>query len=141
MPLRTADLTSTRRFEDGQDWLVLRTGGLTKGESDRLNDLTGALMVDPTAFGAPPGSAAARVEIERRTAEANRALFALLCTEWSLDTPPTGEAYDGLDLESGQWVDGCIEEILRERRERAEGKARSSKRPRKPASSSWRAAS
>jgi hypothetical protein len=142
MPLRKADLTSTRKFEDenGQDWLVLRVGGLTKGEADRLNDLTGAMMIDPQSFGQPDASAA-KIEIERRTAEANRALFELLCSEWSLEDEPNGAAYDALELESGQWVDECISDVLRERRERAEKKGRSGKRPSRRASSSAKAAS
>ena len=141
MPLRKADLTSTRKFEDGQDWLVLRVGGLTKGEADHLNDLTGALKIDPAALAGAPGGVAAKLEIERRTAEANRALFELLCLEWSLEDAPTGEAYSGLDDESGRWVDDCIEQVLRERRERAEKNARSSKKPARRASSSAKAAS
>lgn len=140
MPLRKADLTSTRKFEDGQDWLVLRVGGLTKGEADRLNDLTGAMMIDPEAFGQPDGTNR-KIEIERRTAEANRALFELLCTEWSLEGAPNGDAYDGLDLESGQWIDECISEVLRERRERAEKKGPSAAKRSGRASSSAKAAS
>lgn len=139
MPLRKADLKATRRFEDGDAWLVLRTGGLAKGEADHLNDLTGALSIDPAAF-SDPGSVAGRVEIERRTAEANRALFELLCVEWSLEDDPTGQAYAALDSESGEWVDECISEVLRERRERAEKKEPSSKKPRARASSSAAAA-
>ena len=118
MPLRKADLTTTKRFEDGADWLVLRVGGLTKGEADHVSDLTGALKIDPQAFAGSP-DVAASIEIEKRTAQANRLLFEILCSEWSLGEV-TGVAYSELDNASGQWVDKCIAEVLEEHRKRAE---------------------
>jgi hypothetical protein len=137
MPLRKADLTSTRRFEDGNDWLVLRVGGLTKGESDHLADLTRAMKVSQEALTGAPDLAS--MEIEMRTADANRALFALLCVEWSVGAV-TGEAYSELDEESGRWVDECLAEVLQERRARAEGNGGSPRKPRARASSSAKAA-
>lgn len=141
MPLRTADMTSTRRFEDGDDYLVLRVGGLTKGEADRLHDITAAYKIDPSLLaGVADPQQAARIEIDQRTMQANQALFALLVVEWSLPQEPTGQAYADLDQESGNWVDECIGEVLRERQKRAVKNAPSSAKPRKRASSSARAA-
>lgn len=138
MPLRKADLTSTKRFEDGTDWLVLRSGGLSKGEADLVSDLTGALKLDPQALSGQPEDVQQSIEIEKRTAQANRVLFEILCVEWSLGDV-SGEAYSELDNESGQWVDECIGEILRERRESAKKKPASSRKRSARGSSSARA--
>lgn len=119
MPLRRTDLNNTRRFEDGDAWLELRVGGLTKSEADEVRDAQAALRVD---------AASATAEINQRTAAANRLLFSILAVAWSLDGEPDGEAYSLLDEESGNWVDECIEQVLRERRERAEKKPRSSRK-------------
>lgn len=150
MPLRTTDFSATRKFEDGQDYLVLRVGGLSKSEGDHVRDLTAAYKVDPRAAAAATaagGDAMAAVEVEQRTAQANAALFEILCSEWSLrdaddhPIPVSGEAYADLDEESGRWVDDCIETVLRERRERAEKNAGTSrKRPARASSSARRAA-
>lgn len=136
MPLRRTDFSTTRKFEDGADWLVLRVGGLSKGESDLLTDLTGTIKVDTQS--AQTGGAPETVEIERKVAQANRALFVLLCKDWSIGDV-SEQAYAELDEESGRWVDECIAEALRERRERAEKNAGSSKKPRARASSSAKA--
>jgi len=139
MPLRKTDLTSTRRFEDGNDYLVLRVGGLSKGEGDRVRDLTAAYKVDPATL-AGTNDEAAMIELASRTAQANRLLFELLCQEWSLEGAPNGDAYAALDEESGRWVDDCIEQVLRERRERAVKNGRSSAKRSARGSSSARAA-
>lgn len=133
MPLRKADLTATKKFEDGDAWLVLRTQ-LTKGEGDTVRDLTAGYRLEQ---GNTPDEM--QVEISNRVADANRALFEILCVEWSLGEV-SGQAYADLDNESGQWVDECIQEVLRERRARAEKNSPSSKKPRARASSSRRAA-
>jgi hypothetical protein len=138
MPLRTIDFNATKRFTDGDDWIELRTGGLTKHESDVIRDLTANYRIDPASLDNP---GAAMVEVNNRVADANRVLFDVLCVAWSQDGPPNAAAYDELDEESGRWVDDCISEILAERRKRAEGKSRSSARPPKPATSSPKAAS
>lgn len=136
MPLRKADTSATRKFEDGDAWLVLRTGGLTKGEADHLADITSTLDVNPAALSDP---SAAALEVKRHTAHANRALFELLCIDWSLGEV-SGEAYSQLDQESGEWVDECLRQVIVERQERAEKNVRSSKRPSRRASSSAKAA-
>jgi hypothetical protein len=138
MPLRKADITNSKRFEDGQDWIVLRVGGLTKGESDQLRDLTAAFKMDPRAF-AGEDDQAAMVEINNRVAQANRALFEILCVDWSLGEV-SGAAYSELDEESGRWVDEQIAEVLAERRKRAEGNGSSKRKPRARGSSSAKAA-
>lgn len=129
MPLRKADVTSTRKFEDDADWLVLRVQ-LTKGEADAVRDLTASYRLDPQE--------ATSVEVNNRVAQANRALFQILADSWSLGEI-SGEAYSALDVESGQWVDGCIAEVLKERRERAEKNAPTSRKPRARATSSAKA--
>ena len=136
MPLRQADVKTTRRFEDGEAWIELRVQ-LTKGERDRLRDLTASYSIDATgtAQTQDPGM----VEINNRVAQANRALFEMLCVDWSLPGEPSGAAYAGLDDESGQWVDDCIEKVLRERRERAEKNAPSPRKPTRRATSSAKA--
>lgn len=126
MPLRNADLADVRRFEDGEDWIELRTE-LTKGEADRLRDLTSTFRLDPTL-------ADTGIEVENRLAATNRELFRLLTVRWSLSGEPTADAYSALDQTSGEWVDDCITTVLRERRERAEKNSGSSKKPRKRAS-------
>jgi hypothetical protein len=131
VPLRKADVTSTRKFEDDTDWLVLRTI-LTKGESDAIRDLTASYHLDPTAV-------TDGIEVNNRVAQANRALFEILCDSWSLGEV-SGDAYSALEVESGQWVDECIAEVLRERRERAEKNGRTSKRPARRGGSSAKAA-
>jgi hypothetical protein len=138
MPLRKADMTSTRKFEDGSDFIVLRVGGLTKGESDRLRDLTASFRMDPGALVADP-EAAASIEVNNRVAQANQALFLILCTEWSAG-PVTAQAYAELDEESGRWVDECIAEVLKERRERAEKNGRSPRKRSARGTSSAKAA-
>lgn len=139
MPLRKADLTTTKKFEDGDDWMVLRVGGLSKGESDRVRDLTAAYSMDPSVLAGEITEQSAKIEVNNRVAEANRALFAILCTDWSLGDV-NSQAYAALDEESGRWVDECIGEVLAARRERAEGNARSSPKPRRRGSSSGKAA-
>ena len=141
MPLRNADHASTRRFEDAGAYLVLRVGGLSKGEADRLRDLTARYRIDPATLAGASQQQAAKIEIDQRTEQANQLLFELLCVEWSLPDAPTAEAYAGLDDESGEWVDGCIEQVLRERRERAEKNAGSSVKRSKRVSSSAAAGS
>jgi hypothetical protein len=128
MPLRTVDVSKTCRFEDGDAWLEIRTE-LSKSESDAVRDVTSTLS--PTAAG---------VEIVQHTAQANQKLFAILAQAWSLAGECTANAYAALDEESGNWVDKCIAEVLKERRERAEKNSPSSKKPRGRASSSARAA-
>lgn len=136
MPLRKADTTTTRKFEDGSDWIELRTQ-LTKGEGDQVRDLTASYRLDPNALGG--GDDASSVEINNRVALANAALFTVLCQGWSLGEV-SADAYRGLDEESGRWVDDCIQQVLRERRERAEGNAPTSGKPRRRGSSSGTAA-
>ena len=146
MPLRKADLTSTRRFEDGKDWIVLRVGGLTKAEADHVADLSAALKIDPQALAGESPEVGASIEIEKHTHQANRALIEILCDSWSLKDddgnaiPVSAQAYSDLDNESGQWVDKCISEVLAERRKRAEGNVPSPRKPRARASSSGKAA-
>jgi len=143
VPLRMTDKKNTRRFEDGDDnWLELRVGGLSKGESDLLTDVQTSMSLD-TADGVVRPGDAQKIEINRRIAEANQELFVILCTSWSLDVDPSREAYSNLDEGSGQWVDECIAEVLKERRERAEGnptaassRPRSSAKPRRRAAAS-----
>jgi hypothetical protein len=136
MPLRKADVTGTKRFEDGEDWLELRLE-LSKGESDRLRDLTASYRLPADQVGtADAGS----VEIRQRIAEGNRALFEFLAVAWSLPDELSGAGYAALDEESGRWVDECIETVLRERRERAVKNGRSSKKRTGRGSSSARAA-
>lgn len=134
MPLRRADLTNTRRFDDGDSYLVLRVGGLTKGEADRMRDAQAALRIDAASVAGGDAGRAAMVEIDQRTAAANRLLFDILAVDWSLDGNPTGESYAALDQESGEWVDECIAKVLSERRERAEKNVRSSRKRSAPAS-------
>ena len=136
MPLRKADVTGTKRFEDGEEWLELRLE-LTKGEADRLRDLTASYRLPADVIGTAD---AASVEIRQRVAEGNRALFEFLAIAWSLEDDPTGAAYATLDEDSGKWVDECIATVLRERRERAEKNGRTSKKRTARASSSARAA-
>lgn len=123
MPLRKADVTKTRRFEDGDDWLLIRTE-ITKSEADAVADASSALKAGMTG-----------VEVVQQTALANRRLFEILAEDWSLGGECTGEAYSTLDEDSGRWVDECIAEVLRERRERAEKNVPTSKRQRKPVTS------
>lgn len=139
MPLRKTDLSSTERFEDGDAWLVLRVGGLTKGESDRLRDLTAAFRMDPRVFVEQNADSDSMIEINNRVAQANRALFEILAVDWSLGEI-TADAYSELDEESGRWVDQCIGEVLAARRARAEKNSPSSRKPRGRASSSGKAA-
>ncbi len=135
MPLRTADKTDKRRFEDDEAWLELRTV-LTKGEGDRIRDLTAGYRIDQQSIG--QGDAPAMVEIANRATDANRMLFECLAVAWSLGEC-SGQSYSDLDEESGQWVDRCIGEVLAERRERAEGKAQSSPKPSAPRGSTSKA--
>lgn len=136
MPLRKADLSATRKFEDGDAWMVLRTGGLTKGEADHLADLTSSLGVNPAALA---DASVAQLEVKRHTAAGNRALFELLCLDWSLGEV-SGEAYSALDQDSGEWVDQCILEVIRERQQRAVKNVPSSGKRSRRASSSAKAA-
>lgn len=138
MPLRQADISATRRFEDGDAWLVLRVN-LTKGESDAIRDAAMGYSLRPGDLAGKTPEEAAAVEITNRTAAANRKLFEILCDSWSLGEV-SGDAYSRLDDESGEWVDECIQEVLAERRKRAEKNGRSSAKPRRRASSSARAA-
>lgn len=147
MPLRKTDFSATRKFEDGQDWMVLRVGGLSKSEADHVRDLTAAYKLDArAAAGGTNAEQMASVEVEQRTAQANAALFETLCIEWSVrdddghPLPVTQDAYADLDEESGQWVDSCIAQVLRERRERAEKNVGTSRKPRARGSSSPKAA-
>lgn len=138
MPLRTTDFTNIERFTDDGAWIELRVGGLSKGESDLIADLTTGYKVDAAAL-AGAGNARQQVEIDQKIADANRALFEVLCTGWSLELPTTGAAYASLDEESGRWVDEQIGKVLEKRRKRAEGKAPSSTKPKGRAGSSRRA--
>lgn len=143
MPLRMTNKQDIKRFDDGDGtWLELRTGGLSKGESDQLTDVQTSMQLNTTDGVVRPGDAQ-KIEINRRIAEANQALFGILCTDWSLDVDPGPEAYGNLDEESGQWVDECIGKVLEERRKRAEGngsagssRKRSSPKPRGRAATS-----
>ncbi len=127
MGLKFANTQETKRFEDGDDYLVLRTE-LTKHESDQLVDLQSGYRIDPAALTSDP-QANRQVELIQRTADANRQLFAVLAVEWSMgDDKPTAADYDRLDQASGKWVDDCITEILLERQRRAEGKRSGSRR-------------
>jgi hypothetical protein len=133
LPLRKADVTQTRRFEDGDDWLVIRTE-LTKGESDLVKDLSSALRP------ASEDGLIVAVEVQQHVAEANRKLFDILAEDWSLGGECTGQAYSALDEESGRWIDECIGEVLQARRERAEKNVGTSSKSRKRAGSSARVA-
>lgn len=133
MPLRKADTSATRKFDDGADWIVLRTA-LTKGEADHVQELTSSYRLDPVAMAAAGPGKAATVEVQAQVEQTNRALFQILCVDWSLGDV-TVDAYSNLDEDSGEWIDACIQEVLLERRERAEKNARSSAKPRKRASS------
>jgi hypothetical protein len=128
LPLRKADLSSTRQFKDGDAWLIIRTQ-LTKSESDAVADASSALRAGQSG-----------AEVVQQTAIANRTLFAILAQDWSLGDECTGEAYATLDEESGLWVDECIGTVLEERRKRAEKNAPTSRRRRKPAGSPVKAA-
>lgn len=147
MPLRMTNKQDTKRFDDGDGtWLELRVGGLSKGESDLLTDVQTSMQLNTTDGVVRPGDAQ-KIEINRRIAEANQALFGILCTDWSLDVDPGPEAYGNLDEESGQWVDECIGKVLEERRKRAEGnptggssRRRSSAKPKPRVTSSKAAA-
>lgn len=128
MPLRKADTSETRRFEDGEDWLELRVA-LNKHEADLLLDMTQSYRVDAGALTGDP-DADQRVELFGQSAGANRWLFGVLAVAWSYGKDkPTATDYDEFDEQSGAWVDRCINEVLAERRRRAEGKARSSAKP------------
>jgi hypothetical protein len=123
MPLRKADTTVTRRFEDGEDWIELRVR-LTKGQRDQLADIQQNYRVDGRALTGDP-EADRSVEMRGRIAEFNRAAFGFLCTGWSLSETPDIAQYVALDEESGAWVDKCISEVLIERAS-AEGNDESS---------------
>lgn len=118
MPLTRADLTKTRKFEDGESWLVLRTQ-LTKHDADVVAELNNNFRVDAGAL-AGVVDADRSVELRSRLVDTNRTLFALLVVEWSAGDNPTASDYDVLDEDSGAWVDKCISEVLVERRKRAE---------------------
>lgn len=133
MPLRKADTSATRKFDDGADWIVLRVV-LSKGEADHIQELTSSYHLDPVAMAAAGPDQAATVEVQAQVAQTNRALFQILCVDWSLGDV-SADAYSALDEESGEWVDDCIQAVLRERRQRAEKNGRSSAKPRKRASS------
>lgn len=120
MPLRMTDKKTIKRFDDGDVWIELRVGGLTKGESDDLADVQTSMSLDAPDGVVSPGDAQ-RIEINRRIAEANQKLFSILCKDWSLDIDPSEEAYGNLDTESGRWIDECIADVLAERNARAEG--------------------
>jgi hypothetical protein len=131
-----------KRFDDGDQWLELRVGGLSKGESDLLTDVQTSMNLNTIDGVVRPGDAQ-KIEINRRIADANQALFDILCINWSLDVDPSAEAYADLDEESGQWVDECIGKVLEERRKRAEGngsavssRRRSSAKPKRSAAAS-----
>lgn len=128
MPLARADTSASKRFEDGDAWLVLRTE-LTKRDKDQIADLAQHYKLDARLL-AGDANADQGVEIAARAADTNRTLFALLAVSWSLsEGKPTAEDYDTLSEASGEWVDGCIGEILAERARRAEGNGRSRSRP------------
>jgi hypothetical protein len=128
MPLRRADTSATKTFRDGDDWLTLRVN-LQKFQADQLQDLISNYRVPGATLEGVP---AAEVEIRARIAETNAALFGFLAVGWSLSAKPTVEEYRALDEASGQWVDECIQEVLKMRRERAEGNANGSKSPAEP---------
>lgn len=139
MPLRMTDKKKTKRFESDGDWIELRVGGLTKGETDSLADLQTSMSLDTPDGVVRPGDSQ-RIEINRRIAEANQRLFAILCVDWSLPSDPSSQAYSDLDEDSGRWIDECIGDVLEERRRQAEGNpteasfpAPSSEKPRRRA--------
>lgn len=134
MPLQRADTETTRRFEDGDDWMVLRVE-LTKGEADRVRDMSVRYLLDNEFQADNP-----KVSVENLTKEANRVLFEILCENWSLPYPPTAEAYDKLNQTSGEWVDECIQDVLKEQRERRGKESTSSRKPGKRAGASSKAA-
>lgn len=134
MPLRQANRGETRRFDDDDgNWLVLRVE-LTKGERDRIRDLSVASRYEVQKDVAVKDLTPEDIEVEvlQRVGEANPAMFKMLCVEWSARDendraiPITEEAYRALDDDSGQWVDDCMAKVLTERRERAEKNGQSS---------------
>src|SRR4051794_6212321 len=106
MPLKRADLSDTRRFDDGEDFLVLRTV-LTAHERDMLADLQQNYRMDAGALAGDP-DADRTIEMCSRVAATNRWLFGVLAVDWSLDGEPTADGYDKLDEESGSWVNDCV---------------------------------
>lgn len=129
MPLRQADLGATRRFEDGEDWLVLRTD-LTKHDQDVIAEHQGNWRFDARALTGDP-DADRDMELKVRVVSANRTFFGLLAVEWSIgkDKPTAGD-YDLLDRASGRWVDECVEKVLAGLEEAEVGKGPSTAKPR-----------
>jgi hypothetical protein len=130
LPLRRADVSKTKRFEDEDAFLVLRTR-LNAHDLDTINDLSSnyRLPASMLVAGVQGPEGEPQVEFRGNAREINRSLFALLSVEWSLsDGKPTAVQYDELDRDSKQWVDDCVQEALKEGRERAEGNPPSSAR-------------
>jgi hypothetical protein len=125
MPLNMVDRASTRRFEDGDDWIELRTA-LSKHDSDALDELRSNYRVDA---GALAGIPTREIEMRSHLVDFNRRAFELLCVAWSLDVAPTANEYDKLDVPSGQWVDQCVSDVIVQRAARAEGKSSESPQP------------
>lgn len=113
MPLTQADRTKIRKFthEDGS-WVELLTE-VTQGQRNMFRELSQTYVL--------PTEDDAGVIMKSQIVAFQRFAFASLCTAWSAPIPPSPEAYDGLDDESGAWVDACIDEVLADRRLRAEG--------------------
>lgn len=118
MGLRKADKSETRRFEDGDDYLVLRIN-LTKGERNLIAELTSNYSVPNNG-----DEVAREIGIKSAMREYRRTLFGILAVTWSLAAgKPRVDDYEALDESSGEWVDDCLDEVLGVRRERAEGNA------------------
>lgn len=136
MPLSKADTSKVQRFEDGAAWIELRTR-LTKRDEDIINDLNSHYRMPPELFGIAGGESEPSVEVRANIAQTNRTLFELLVVAWSeSDEKPTGADYDALDVESGRWVDKCVQEARKIGSKRAEGKAISNGKPRRSRGSS-----
>lgn len=121
MPLTFADITQTKRFEDGGVWIEIRTC-LTAHDMDIIEDLMLRQRV-PLALndGEQP-----MTELLTNVARSNRAMFDLLVEGWSLsDGKPTAAQYDRLDVASRNWVIDCVNEAREIGQQRVEGNGRS----------------
>lgn len=118
MPLRRTDITLTKKFEDGDDWIELRKR-MTHGQRLDIAQLNQSYRVEAAALAGLEG-ADRRIEMEARIAATKRMAFGFLVVGWSLkddagkDIEPSLIAYDSLDEESGAWVDECIDAVLGE---------------------------
>ncbi|HZV74585.1 MAG TPA: hypothetical protein VFF79_12780 [Conexibacter sp.] len=138
MPLAKVDRDQTRRFTDGDAWLVLRTQ-LSAHESNAVEDLSSRVSIDARAA-AGDGNVDPRVEFRGSVAEVRKALFGYLVHSWSLGDSPIVEDYADLDSASGAWVNDCMDKVLAERAKRAEGNGRSTRRRSSGAARGHRAA-